>query len=83
MDELRDYRFFESDMIHPNAVATDYVWQRFSEHYLSEEALVISKEIDAIQKALGHKPFNPDTRQHQKFIENTQNRIKKLGRFWR
>ncbi len=83
MDELRDYRFFESDMIHPNAIAIDYIWQRFSEHYLSEEALIISKEIDAIQKALRHKPFNPETQQHQKFIENTRQRIEKLGKIWK
>lgn len=83
MDELRDYRFFEGDMIHPNPIAIDYIWERFSEGYLSENALKTSQEIDAIQKALNHKPFNPNTGQHKKFMENTQKRIEKLGEIWR
>ena len=78
MDELRDYRFFSEDMLHPNQTAIDYIWERFSENYLSEKAMEISKEIDSIQKALNHKPFNPNTEQHKKFVENTQKRIEKL-----
>lgn len=82
MDELRDYRFFSEDMLHPNQTAIDYIWERFSENYLSENALEISKEIDSIQKALNHKPFNPNTEQHKKFVEITQKRIEKLGDIW-
>jgi hypothetical protein len=82
MDELRDYRFFTEDMIHPNVVAIDYVWKRFSENYLAENTHPILKEIDSIQKALQHRPFNPDTEAHQNFIENTQKRIEKLGDIW-
>lgn len=83
MDELRDYRFFSEDMLHPNQMAIDYIWERFSENYLSGNTLEISKEIDSIQKALNHKPFNPNTEAHQKFVENTQKRIEKLGEIWR
>jgi len=83
MDELRDYRFFSEDMLHPNQIAIDYIWERFSEHYFSENALQISKEIDTIQKALGHKPFNPNTKAHKKFVESTQQRIEKLGGIWK
>lgn len=83
MDELRDYRFFSEDMLHPNQIAIDYIWERFSKNYLSDKAFEISKEISAIQKALKHKPFNPGTEAHQKFIENTQKRIEKLGGIWR
>lgn len=82
MDELRDYRFFSEDMLHPNQTAINYIWERFSENYLSENALEISKEIDSIQKALNHKPFNPNTEQHKKFVEITQKRIEKLGDIW-
>lgn len=82
MDELRDYRFFSEDMIHPNQIAIDYIWEKFSENYLSENALETSKEIDSIQKALNHKPFNPNTEQHKKFVEATQKRIKNLGGIW-
>lgn len=83
MDELRDYRFFESDMIHPNSVAIDYIWQKFSQYYFSDTSLNTLTEIDSIQKALRHKPFNPETQQHQRFVENTQKRIEKLGKLWR
>jgi|SRR5690554_513393 len=83
MDELRDYRFFSEDMLHPNQIAIDYIWERFSENYLSEDALKISKEIDSIQKALNHKPFNPNTEAHKKFVESTQKRIEKLGETWK
>src|SRR5690606_6529873 len=79
MDELRDYRFYKDDMLHPTALAVDYIWQRFSENYFSKEAIHISQEVDAIRKALNHKPFNPETEQHKKFIENTVKRIKVLG----
>jgi len=82
MDELRDYRFFAEDMIHPNQIAIDYVWNRFSENYLTPEALETAKEIDSIQKALQHKPFNPESQLHKNFVENTQKRIEKLGSIW-
>ncbi|HUH51066.1 MAG TPA: GSCFA domain-containing protein [Flavobacterium sp.] len=82
MDELRDYRFFAADMLHPNQLAIDYIWERFSENYLSAKALDTSKEIAAIQKALQHKAFNPDTLQHQQFVANTQKRIEALGELW-
>src|SRR5690554_5763773 len=83
MDELRDYRFFSEDMLHPNQIAIDYIWERFSKHYLSENALQISKEIDFVQKALNHKPFNPNTEAHKKFVESTQKRIERLGEIWK
>lgn len=82
MDELRDYRFFAADMLHPNQLAIDYVWERFSEHYLSTAAQKTSEEIDAIQKALQHKAFNPETQQHKQFVENTNKRIEALGELW-
>lgn len=72
MDELRDYRFYAEDMLHPNAVAIDYIWERFSETNISEAAHSTMKEIDAIQKALQHRPFNPDSESHQKFLKNLE-----------
>jgi|SRR5690554_160843 len=83
MDELRDYRFFSEDMLHPNQIAIDYIWERFAENYFCENALKTFKEIDAIQKALNHKPFNPNTQAHKKFVESTQKRIEKLGVIWK
>lgn len=82
LDELRDYRYFAADMLHPNQIAIDYVWERFSENYLSAEAHRTAEEIDAIQKALQHKAFNPETQQHKQFVENTNKRIEALGELW-
>lgn len=78
MDELRDYRFYAPDMIHPNSVAIDYIWERFTENYISEEAYLIMKEVDAIQKGLQHRTFNPESEEHKAFIEKLQQRADKL-----
>ena len=79
MDELRDYRFYTEDMLHPNPVAIDYIWHKFSENYIDENAILIMKEIDEIQKSLRHRSFNPESEQHQKFLAKLQQRINILG----
>lgn len=68
MDELRDYRFYAEDMIHPSAIAIDYIWERFTEAYIAPQAQETMKLADTIQKGLAHRPFNPDTIQHKEFI---------------
>lgn len=78
MDELRDYRFYAEDMLHPNQVAIDYIWQRFKETVISEIAFLTMNEVETIQKALSHRPFNPNSSSHLKFIENTQRKISNL-----
>lgn len=75
MDELRDYRFYAPDMIHPNQVAIDYIWERFAESWISENALQTMKQVDNIQKSLLHRPFNPDAESHKKFTENLTSKI--------
>jgi lysophospholipase L1-like esterase len=75
MDELRDYRFYAEDMIHPNSVAIDYIWQRFSETSISEESQSIMKEVETIQKGLAHRPFNPNSTQHKKFLDSINQKI--------
>lgn len=79
MDELRDYRFYGEDMLHPNAVAIDYIWHKFSENYIAENAISIMNEIEEIQKSLRHRSFNPESEQHQKFLAKLQQRINILG----
>ncbi|MBF4508726.1 GSCFA domain-containing protein [Flavobacterium sp. JLP] len=79
MDELRDYRFYAEDMLHPNQVAIDYIWNRFSENYISENSISIMQEVDEIQKSLRHRSFNPDSEQHQKFLEKLQQKINLLS----
>lgn len=78
MDELRDYRFYVQDMIHPNQVAIDYIWQRFSETSIAEECQSIMKEVDTIQKGLAHRPFNPNSESHQQFLSKLQDKMVKI-----
>ncbi|KFF06547.1 GSCFA domain-containing protein [Flavobacterium reichenbachii] len=78
MDELRDYRFYNEDMLHPNSVAIDYIWERFSENFISETALQVMKEVAEIQKGLNHRSFNPQSEQHQKFLIKLNQKISLL-----
>ncbi len=78
MDELRDYRFYAEDMLHPNQTAIDYIWERFAPNYIAENCIATMDEIDGIRKAMSHRPFNPDTEAHQKFLVKLQGRIDKL-----
>lgn len=72
MDELRDYRFYAEDMLHPSTTAVEYIWERFSENYIAEQCLPTMEAVGGIQKALLHRPFNPDSASHQKFLQNLQ-----------
>lgn len=78
MDELRDYRFYAEDMLHPNQVAIDYIWERFSETTISEENHSIMEEVKSIQKGLQHRPFNSSSENHIKFEEKLGEKITKL-----
>ncbi len=69
MDELRDYRFYAEDMMHPNVTAIRYIWEKFSESWISETAERTMKQVGSIQKRLQHKPFNPNSEEHQKFLK--------------
>ena len=78
MDELRDYRFYAEDMLHPTQVAIDYIWERFSETTISDTAFATMEKIASVQKGLAHRPFQPNSESHSKFIENIQNQISEL-----
>jgi hypothetical protein len=67
-DELRDYRFYQPDMLHPSEQAVDYIYERFAETYFSEEANAMVAEWDPIKAALAHRPFNPDSEEHKAFL---------------
>lgn len=69
MDELRDYRFYASDMLHPSQQAIDYIWERFAEVYAFAKAKNIIKEVQTIQQGLAHKSFNSESVQHQTFLK--------------
>jgi len=78
MDELRDYRFYAEDMLHPNQIAIDYIWERFFQTMISGECHSVMEEVDSIQKALQHRPFNPNSESHQKFLYKLQQKISVL-----
>lgn len=78
MDELRDYRFYAEDMLHPSQIAIDYIWERFFKNYISEENHATMEEVGSIQRALTHRPFNPTSDSHQQFLNNLNDKIIKL-----
>lgn len=77
-DELRDYRFYTADMLHPNQVAIDYIWEKFSVAWISAETKTLSAEVASIRKALSHRSFNPHSEQHQKFLSSLDARIENV-----
>lgn len=78
MDDLRDYRFYKSDMVHPNEMAVDYIWELFKKTWMKESTIALMGEVDKIQKALLHKPFDPDSDQHRQFLDNLEQKISSL-----
>ncbi|MEO6721663.1 MAG: GSCFA domain-containing protein [Ferruginibacter sp.] len=69
VDDLRDYRFYAEDMVHPNYAATNYVWEKFVNACIDEPSRKLMKEINIINAAKNHKPFNPTSEQHKKFLQ--------------
>lgn len=78
IDDLRDYRFYSEDMVHPNYHATEYVWEKFLQACTTPETKNIIKEIAAINLAVTHKPFFVHSDQHQLFLQKTYQKIEAL-----
>ncbi|MCW5520011.1 GSCFA domain-containing protein [Aureitalea sp. L0-47] len=78
MDELRDYRFYSEDMLHPNQTAIEVIWDRFSKVWIHSSTEVIRKEIAKIQSGLSHRPFHPESPSHKAFEEQLQQKIEQL-----
>ena len=78
MDELRDYRFYAEDMIHPSTVAIDYIWERFCQTHISTAEQAVSDACLSISKAISHKPLHPDSEDYRKFIRQTLKNIQQL-----
>jgi len=70
IDDLRDYRFYAEDMVHPNYAATNYVWEKFTEACVEEDSRQLMKELYTLQAAYLHKPFQPSSTAHQKFLQS-------------
>lgn len=78
MDELRDYRFYADDMMHPSSMAIDYIWERFAATQIDASAITTMELVQTIQKGLAHRPFNPNSESHQKFEANLKEKIATL-----
>ncbi len=78
IDVLRDYRFYDIDLVHPNYQATSYVIEQFMDHYVNERSLDLSKEIAKINIAKKHKPFQPSTEAHRNFLALYAERTRSL-----
>ena len=78
LDDLRDYRFFTKDMIHPNDVAIDYIWQSFQQTYFSSATTTLLKQVKKIVQASQHRPLHIETNAHQQFIQKQLEKITTL-----
>lgn len=78
MDELRDYRFYREDMLHPSAQAVEYIWQQLVEHYFSPRAKDFLREWAPLKAALSHRPFHPDSEEYRQFIDDTHAKVDAL-----
>lgn len=78
VDELRDYRFYAEDMLHPNKTAIEIIWQKFSRVWIASETQTLQKEITAVQSGLNHRPFNPNSAEHLQFSEKLQLKIREI-----
>lgn len=77
-DELRDYRFYASDMLHPSEQAVEYIWECFSASLFGADTLQFLKEWQPIREAINHRPFNPDSDAYKEFVNNTLVKVRAL-----
>ncbi len=69
LDDLRDYRFYAADLLHPNQQAIDYIWGKFADHYFSDTTQQLNRRIEKILVAAKHRPFHPELKGHQVFLQ--------------
>ncbi|MEY3405825.1 MAG: hypothetical protein RL161_1255 [Bacteroidota bacterium] len=80
MDDLRDYRFYDGDLIHPNTQAVEYIWQHFSKMAFSEKTLQLIDQWEKIRIALAHRPFHPTSEAHKKFLIQLQSDLLQISK---
>jgi hypothetical protein len=78
MDDLRDYRFYEDDMLHPSTLAVDYIWDTFCHCYFDNTTISLWQEVVKISKAVSHRIQTDSRDQIEKFAENIISRIGKI-----
>ncbi len=80
LDELRDYRFYADDMLHPSSQAVEYIWERFAATYFDEETLHFLERWKRLQKSLAHRSLHPGTESERRFLQTTLTRLDELAR---
>ena len=79
-DELRDYRFYQPDMLHPSAQAVDYIYEKFSAAYFSADTFRFLEAWKPIREALGHRPLHPESEAYKQFRTETEAKLQALRR---
>lgn len=79
LDDLRDYRFYAKDMLHISEEAEDYIWEHFTQAYFSKELQAFTQEWEKIRSSLVHKPFQPNSPEHQKFLQSLLQKLEALS----
>ena len=78
LDDLRDYRFYKKDMIHPNEVAIEYIWEYVKKTWIDEEVYPLMNKVGNVRKALAHQPFNKGSKSHKQFLLSLEIKMKEL-----
>lgn len=78
MDDLRDYRFYADDMLHPTELAEAYIWEQFAASYFSQETCHLMSELESVQRALNHKARRPGSDEHQAFLKRLEGKVQRL-----
>ena len=68
MDELRDYRFYKADMLHPSEIAVDYIWEKFATHLFSDSTINLCKDYSRLYSMKQHKAFNPESQGYKQHL---------------
>ena len=80
IDQLRDYRFFDRDLVHPNDVATDFVWEKLLSDWIDDKTIIKIHEVEKIISSANHRPFDVRSDAHQKFLNKTISNLESLSK---
>ena len=82
MDDLRDYRYYDDDLVHPNKQMISYIWEKFSAAWLDQETIKIMKSVEKLVNAKNHRPFDPASQKHRDFCSKQLEEILRLGELY-
>jgi len=82
MDDLRDYRYYEEDMLHPSALAVNYIWERLSDCAFHPEVKPVFKRLENLSRAVNHRPFDVASSSHQNFVKKQLVEISELAKLY-